>query len=144
MAESKSPATTSPSDKLHPILLEDGTELGNDVKSHEILETTCKSEVHNNSVFEHLMQNFFESQNLDSTPLSPTIDNIQTDPTMLEKLARDSADVKATAEVMKRFSEEDRLVQWVKEARLNGQLTRKRLNKGPRSGTRPITRSRGS
>ena len=144
VAESKSPAITSPSDQLHPILLEDGNELGNDVKSHEILETTCKSEVHNNSVFEHLMQHFFESQNLDSTPLSPTTDNVQTDPIVLEKLAQDAADVQAVAEVMERLSEEDTLAQWVKEARLNGQPARKRLKKGPRSGTRPVTRSRGS
>ena len=34
VTESKSLAITSPSDQLHPILLEDGTELGNDVKSH--------------------------------------------------------------------------------------------------------------
>mgnify|MGYP007007533479 CR=1 FL=1 len=50
VAESKSPTITSPSDQLHPILLEDCTELGNVVKSHELFETSCKSEVHNNNV----------------------------------------------------------------------------------------------
>ena len=63
-AESKSPAITSPSDQLHPILMEDCTELGNVVKSNEILDLVCRFEVHNNNVFEHLMQHYFDSQNL--------------------------------------------------------------------------------
>ena len=42
-AESKSPAITSPSDKLHPILMEDCIELGNVVKSNEILNPACTS-----------------------------------------------------------------------------------------------------
>ena len=149
VAESKSPAITSPSDQLHPILLYPSTELGNDVKCHEIVETACKTEVHNNSVFEHLMQHFFESQDLDSTPPTPTTvflnttENVQTDPSVLENLAQETADVQLAAEAMGRLSEEDTLADWVKEARLNGQPTRKRLKKGPRSGTRPVTRSRG-
>jgi hypothetical protein len=143
VAESKSPAITSPSDQLHPILLEQCTELGNDVKCHEIVETTCKTEVHNNSVYEHLMQHFFESQDLDSTPPSPTTENVQTDPSVLEKLVQETADVQLAAEAMGRLSEEDTLAHWVLEARLNGEPTRKRLKKGPRSGTRPVTRSRG-
>ena len=40
-AESKSLAITSPSDQLHPIPVEDCTELGNVVKSNEILDPTC-------------------------------------------------------------------------------------------------------
>ena len=35
--------------------------LGNVVKSNETLHPMCKSEVHNNNVFEHLMQHFFDS-----------------------------------------------------------------------------------
>ena len=46
-------------------------------------------------------------------------------------------------EALDRLSEEDTLAQWVKEARKNGQPSRKRLKKGPRSGTRPVTQSRG-
>ena len=49
-AESKSLAITSPSDKLHPILMEDCTKLGNVVKSNQILDPTCKSKVQNNNV----------------------------------------------------------------------------------------------
>ena len=48
------------------------------------------------------------------------------------------------AEALDRFLEEDTLAQWVKEARKNGQPSRKRLKKGSRSGTRPVTWSRGS
>ena len=50
VAESKSPTITSPSNKLNPIIMEDCTELGNVVKSNEILDPTCKCEVHSNSV----------------------------------------------------------------------------------------------
>ena len=63
-AESKHLAITSPSDQRHPILMEDCTELGNIVKSNEILDLVCRFEVHNNNVFEHLMQHYFDSQNL--------------------------------------------------------------------------------
>ena len=83
-AESKSPTITSPSDQLHPILMEDCTELGNVVKSNEILDPTCKSEVHNNNVFQHLMQCFFDSENHKSTPPSPIVDDVPRDPTLFE------------------------------------------------------------
>ena len=89
------------------------------------------------------MQHFFECQDLDSTPPSPTTDNVQTDALVLEKLAQEAADVQLAAEAMESLSEEDTVAHWVKEARLNGQPTKKRLKKGPRSGTRPVTRSRG-
>ena len=89
------------------------------------------------------MQHFFESQNLDSTPPSPTANNFPPNPTVLEKQAQDATNVQAAAEVMKRLSKEDTLVQWVKEARLNGKPARKRLKKGPGSGTRLVW-SRGS
>ena len=79
VAESKSLAITSPSDKLHPILMEDCIELGNVVKSNEILDLVCKFEVHDNCVFEHLMQHYFDSQNLVATPPSPTVDCVPLD-----------------------------------------------------------------
>ena len=59
--ESKSHAMTSPSNHLHPILIEDCTKLGNVVKSDEILDPKCKTEVDNNSVFN-------TSCNITSTP----------------------------------------------------------------------------
>ena len=142
-AESKSHAITSPSDKLHPILMEDCIELGNVVKSNEILDPACKSEVHNNSVFEHLMQHYFDSQNLVSNPPSPAADCVPLEAILLEQLAQDAADLQEVVEALDRLSEEDTLAQWVKEARQNGQPSKKRLKKGSRSGTRPVTRSRG-
>ena len=46
-------------------------------------------------------------------------------------------------DVVDMLPEEDTLAQWVKEAKQNSQLSRKRSNKGAPSGKRPITRSRG-
>ena len=78
VAESRSPVITS-SNQLHPILMEDCIELGNVVKSNEILDLVCKFEVHDNCVFEHLMQHYFDSQNLVATPPSPTVDCVPLD-----------------------------------------------------------------
>ena len=143
-AESKSPALTSPpSDQLHPSLLEDCNQLGNVVKMNEILDPNPKPEDNNNSVFEHLMNHYFDSQNLVSNPPSPAADCVPLEATLLEQLAQDAADLQEAAEALDRLSEEDTLAQWVKEARQNGQPSKKRLKKGSRSGTRPVTRSRG-
>ena len=73
-AESKSPTLTSPSDKLHPNLMEDCNKLGNVVKMNEILDPNPKPEDNNNNVFEHLMHHYFDSQNLVSNPPSPAAD----------------------------------------------------------------------
>ena len=142
-AESKSPALTSPSDQLHPSLMEDCNQLGNVVKMNEILDQNPKPEDNNNSVFEHLMHHYFDSQNLVSAPPSPAVDAVPLEATLLEQLAQDAADLQEAAEALDRLSEEDTLAQWVKEARQNGQPSKKRLKKGSRSGTRPVTRSRG-
>ena len=75
--------------------MDDCTELGNVVKSNETLDPTCKSEVHNKIVFEHLMQYFFDSQNLVSTQLSPTADCVPPDATLLEQLVQDAVNVVA-------------------------------------------------
>ena len=144
VAESKSPAITSPLDQLQPIVMEDCNKLGNVVKMNEILNPKCKPEDHNNSVFEHLMQHYFDSQNLVSNPSSPTADCVPVDATLLDQLAQDAVDMQEVVEALDRLSEEDTLAQWVKEARKNGQPSRKRLKKRPQSGTRLVTRSRGS
>ena len=123
--------------------MEDFTKLGNVVKMNEILDPKCKPEDHNNNVFEHLMHHYFDSQNLVSNPPSPAADCVPLEATLLEQLAQDAADLQEAAEALDRLSEEDTLAQWVKEARQNGQPSKKRLKKGSRSGTRPVTRSRG-
>ena len=51
VADSKSLAQSSPSYQLHPILMEDWSELSKPMKNKEIGNPTCKSNVHNNSVF---------------------------------------------------------------------------------------------
>ena len=101
------------------------------MKSHEILDPACKYEVHNKNVFEHWMHDFFDSRNLESTPASPTANDVPPDPTLLVQLSQDTVDAEEAAEVVDRLSEEDTLVQWVKEARLNRKPSRKRLKKGP-------------
>ena len=142
-AESKSPALTSPSDKLHPSLMEDCNQLGNVVKINEILDPNPKPEDHNNCVLEHLMHHYFDSQNLVSNPPSPAADCVPLDATLHEQLAQDATDLQEAAEALDRLSKEDTLVQWVKEALQNGQPSKKWMKKGSRSGTRPVTRSRG-
>ena len=87
VAESKSPALTSPSDQLHPSLMEDCNQLGNVVKMNEILDPNPKPEDNNNSVFEHLMHHYLDSQNLVSNPPSPTADCVPLEATLLEQLA---------------------------------------------------------
>ena len=89
------------------------------------------------------MHHYFDFQNLVTNPPSPAVDCVPLDVTLLEQLAQDATDLQEAAEALDRLSEEDTLAKWVKEARKNGQPSRKRLIKGPRSGTRPITRSRG-
>ena len=91
--ESKILDIISPLDQLHPSLMEDCNQLGNIVKMNEILDPKCKPEDHNNSVFEHLMQHYFNSQNLVSNPSSPTADCVPLDATLLEQLAQDMANV---------------------------------------------------
>ena len=49
--ESKSPALTSPSDQLHPSLLEDCNQLGNVMKMNEILDPNPKPEDNLTTVF---------------------------------------------------------------------------------------------
>ena len=127
VVESKSPAITSPSDQLHPSIMEDCNELGNVVKMNEILYPKCKPEDHNNCVFEHLMQHYFDSQNLVSNPLSPAVDCVPLDATLLAQLAQVAADVQEVVEALDRLLDEDTFAQWVKEARQNGQPSRKML-----------------
>ena len=79
--------------------MDDCTELGNVVKSNETLDPTCKSEVHNNSVFEHLMQHYFDSQNRVSCPPRPTGDCVPLYATLLDQLAQDVVDVHKVASV---------------------------------------------
>ena len=81
------------------------------LKSNEILDPTCKSEVHNHNVFDHLMQYIFDSQNLDSTPPSPTDDNVPLYPTLLEQLAQDAVDAQEAIEALDRLLSEDILAQ---------------------------------
>ena len=88
------------------------------MKKNEIGDLSCKSEVHNNNVFEHFMQQFFKSQNLESTPPSPKLDDVVADPTLLEQLAQEAVDARSE-EAVDRLLEEDTLAQWVKEAREN-------------------------
>ena len=88
------------------------------------------------------MQNFFNSQNLDSTLASPTADYVPPDPNLVEQLAQDATDMQEAIEALDRLLKEDTLAPWVKEAMLNGQPPRKRLKKGAQSGTRPVTQSR--
>ena len=82
--ESKSSALTSPSDQLHPSLMEDCNQLGNVVKMNEILDRNPKPEDNNNNVFEHLMNHYFDSQNLVSNPPSPIADCVPLEATLLE------------------------------------------------------------
>ena len=112
--ESKSPTITSPSDQLHPSLMEDCNQLGNIVKMNEILNPKCKPEDHNNNVFKHLMHHYFDSQNLVSNPPSPDADCVPLDATLLEQLAQDATDLQEAIEALDRLSEEDTLAQWVK------------------------------
>ena len=142
-AESKSPALKYPSDQLHPSLMEDCNQLGNVVKMNEILDPNPKPEDNNNNVFEHLMHHYFDSQNLVSNPPSPAADYVPLEATLLEQLEQDAADLQEAPEALDRLSEEDTLAQWMKEVQQNGQPSKKRLKKGSRSRTRPVTRSRG-
>ena len=123
--------------------MEDFTKLGNVVKMNEIFDPKCKPEDHNNNVFEHLMKHYFNPPNLVSNPPSHAVDCVPLDATLLEQLVQDATDMQEAVEALDMFSEENTLVQWVKEARQNGKPSRKRLKKGPRLGTRPVTRSSG-
>ena len=113
------------------------------MKMNEILDPNLKPEDNNNNVFEHLMNHYFDSQNLVCNPPSPAADCVPLEATLLEQLAQDAADLQEAVEALDRLSEEETLAQWVKEARQNGKPSKKRLKKGSRSGTRPVTRSRG-
>ena len=80
-AESK---TSPPSDQLHPGLLEDCNKLGNVMKMNEILDPNPKPEDNSNSVFEHLMNHYFDSQNLVSNPPCPAVECVPLEATLLE------------------------------------------------------------
>ena len=80
--------------------------MGKFVRNHEIGDPTCKSKVHNNNVFEHLMKQFFESQNLESTPPNPKPNDVVTNPTLREQLAQQATQ---SEEALDRLSEEDTL-----------------------------------
>ena len=86
------------------------------------------------------MHHYFDSENLVSNPPSPAADCVPLEATLLEQLAQDTTDLQEGVEALDRLSEEDTLAQWVKEARQNGQPSKKRLKKGSRSGTMSITR----
>ena len=96
--------------------MEDCNQLGNVVKMNEILDPNPKIEDNNNSVFEHLMHHYLDSQNLVSNPPSPTAHCVPLQATLLEQLAQDAADLQEAAKALDRLSEEDTLAQWVKEA----------------------------
>ena len=73
--------------------MEDCNQLGNAAKMNEILDPNPKSEDNNNSVFEHLMHHYFNSQNLVSNPPSLAADCVPLEATLLEQLAQDAADL---------------------------------------------------
>ena len=85
------------------------------------------------------MHHYFDSQNLVSNPPSPAANCVPLEATLLEQLAQDATDLQENAEALVRLSKEDTLTQWVKKERHNGQPSKKRLKKGSRSGTRPVT-----
>ena len=110
--------------------MEDCNELGKFVRNHEIGDPTCKSKVHNNNVFEHLMKQFFESQNLESTPPNPKPNDVVTNPTLREQLAQQATQ---SEEALDRLSEEDTLNGWKKQGKMGNYLEkgwRRGLNRG--------------
>ena len=80
VSQSKIPTQTSPSNKLHPILVEGCSELCKSGKKNEIRDPTCKSKVHNNNVFEHLCNNSSSPRTLNQ----PQLDDVAANPTLFK------------------------------------------------------------
>ena len=86
-------------------------ELGKSAQNNEIVEQVRNFHVKLNFVFEHLMQQFFESQHLATTPPSPTCDVVELHPPILEQLMKEATDAHLEEDVVDMLSEEDTLAQ---------------------------------
>ena len=87
VVEIKSLAHASPSDQFHSLLVEDCSELGNTAQNNEIVNPPGNLDVQKKCVFEHLMQQFFESQHLATTPPRLTLVVLELHPPLLKHLA---------------------------------------------------------